>query len=272
MLRPVQTVRVTTREELDAALATADQITVDGDDELLSYAVNKAAGDPENQIAVKLEDRRTVWPSPPPSPRRVSKTAVAVAAAFAIIVIIAGLSWLLFSAPTNAPHPVIAAPPPIAAREATRAPGEATSVPEEATRVPAGEFSVPTKEVTRVPLEPQQTAPVRPPLVTTGAPPTPTPDTAPIPPPIAAPVSPPPAPPPEPSPTLTPRSDFWTNLPSLIWPLVAIVAIVALFLIARQAISTGRNVEITWKVTEKVSGRVVITKVRERSTKSHAAA
>jgi hypothetical protein len=37
---------------------------------------------------------------------------------------------------------------------------------------------------------------------------------------------------------------------------------VALFLIARQAIAGGRNVEISWKVTEKVSGRVVITKVR----------
>lgn len=47
-----------------------------------------------------------------------------------------------------------------------------------------------------------------------------------------------------------------------LWPVVSIVAIVALFLIARQAIAGGRNVEISWKVTEKVSGRVVITKVR----------
>jgi hypothetical protein len=70
----------------------------------------------------------------------------------------------------------------------------------------------------------------------------------------------------------TPRNDFWANLPSLIWPPVAIVAIVALFLIARQAISTGRNVEISWKVTEKVSGRVVITKVRQHATKGRAAA
>lgn len=67
-------------------------------------------------------------------------------------------------------------------------------------------------------------------------------------------------------------SDFWANLPTLLWPLVAIVAIVALFLIARQAISTGNNVTIQWKVTEKVTGRVVITKVRERSPRNSKAA
>lgn len=52
----------------------------------------------------------------------------------------------------------------------------------------------------------------------------------------------------------------------------SIVAIIALFLIARQAISSGRNVQISWKVTEKVTGRVVITKVRERATKGRVAA
>jgi len=40
MLRLVRTVRATTKEEVDAAFATADQITVEGDDELLTYAVN----------------------------------------------------------------------------------------------------------------------------------------------------------------------------------------------------------------------------------------
>jgi hypothetical protein len=35
MLRPARTVRVTTKEEVEVALATADQITVEGDDELL---------------------------------------------------------------------------------------------------------------------------------------------------------------------------------------------------------------------------------------------
>jgi hypothetical protein len=51
---------------------------------------------------------------------------------------------------------------------------------------------------------------------------------------------------------------------------VTIVAMVALFLIA--AIARGRNVEISWKVTEKVTGRVVITKVRTRATKQGALA
>jgi hypothetical protein len=68
------------------------------------------------------------------------------------------------------------------------------------------------------------------------------------------------------------ENGFWPNLPSLLWPLAAIVAIVALFLIARQAISSGSNVTITWKVTEKVTGRVVITKVKERATAKRAAA
>jgi hypothetical protein len=53
--------------------------------------------------------------------------------------------------------------------------------------------------------------------------------------------------------------------------LVAIVAIIALFLIAWKAISSGSNVTIQWKVTEKVSGRVVITKVRERAPRQRAA-
>jgi hypothetical protein len=45
---------------------------------------------------------------------------------------------------------------------------------------------------------------------------------------------------------------------------VSITAIIVVFLIARQAVAGGQNVEISWKVTEKVSGRVVITRVRER--------
>jgi hypothetical protein len=56
MLRPVRTVTVTSKEELDAALASADQITVEGDDELLTYAVNEAAGDPGNRVVVETEE------------------------------------------------------------------------------------------------------------------------------------------------------------------------------------------------------------------------
>jgi hypothetical protein len=44
MLRPMRIVRVTTKEELGAALATADQVVVEGDDELLSYAVSSGSG------------------------------------------------------------------------------------------------------------------------------------------------------------------------------------------------------------------------------------
>ncbi len=64
----------------------------------------------------------------------------------------------------------------------------------------------------------------------------------------------------------------WVILQILAWPAVSIVAIIALFFIARQAITGGRNVEISWKVTEKVTGRVVITKVRTPAAQKRAAA
>jgi hypothetical protein len=35
-------------------LPRPDQITVEGDDELLSYAVNKAAGEPDNLLTIEL--------------------------------------------------------------------------------------------------------------------------------------------------------------------------------------------------------------------------
>jgi hypothetical protein len=57
----------------------------------------------------------------------------------------------------------------------------------------------------------------------------------------------------------------------VLWPVVATVAILALFLIARQAISSGNNVTIVWRVTEKVQGRVVITKTRDRTPGRRAA-
>jgi hypothetical protein len=52
---------------------------------------------------------------------------------------------------------------------------------------------------------------------------------------------------------------------TLVWPMVAAVAIIALFLIAWKAITRGQNIEISWKVTEKITGRVVITKVKTRA-------
>ena len=57
----------------------------------------------------------------------------------------------------------------------------------------------------------------------------------------------------------------------LAWPVVAIVAIVALYLVARQAISAGSNLEVHWKVTEKVTGRLVISKIRTSAPRKTAA-
>jgi hypothetical protein len=190
MLRPVRTVRVTTKEELDAALATADQITVEGDDELLSYAANKAAGDPANRVAIETRRSgdRPVVPSAPPvpssSPSGSRKAPIVAAAAVIASVSIGAVIWLFAGRSAPSLYPGIG----------TGGGG------------PTGE------------------------------------------------------------------NEFWANAPSLLWPLVAIVAIIALFLIARQAISSGSNVTISWKVTEKVSGRVVITKVRERAPSKRAVA
>jgi len=198
MLRPVRTVLATTKEEVDAALATADQITVEGGDELLSYAVDKAAEDPENRITFKAftgdedEKRRAALTllraeEKPRAGANWSPRFVVVSAVIALLLIVIIFNLVIW-----------------------------------------------------------QGAPIRP---------TPLPG--------------PPEPPPAPVHTTT---DFWAILPSLLWPLVAIAAILALFLIARQAISSGSNVTTVWKVTEKVSGRVVITKVRERAPRKRVAA
>jgi hypothetical protein len=58
MPRPLKTVHMTTTEELDPALATADQITVEGDNELLSCAVNRAVGS-ESCVNVELNTSQT---------------------------------------------------------------------------------------------------------------------------------------------------------------------------------------------------------------------
>ena len=201
MRRPARTVRVRTKEELDAAFATADQIVVDGDDSLLSYAVSKASNDPENnQVSVDFE----------PGPRELPRTGKADVALR--VRAVGGISSPLL--------PLVLV----------------VAVAVLAILVGAYYYSA------AIHISPQG---IKPPGPTT-------------PPLVFAPTTPPP-------------SDFWSNLPSLMWPLAAIVAIVALFLIARQAVSSGSNVTIIWKVTEKVTGRVVITKVRERATKSRVA-
>jgi hypothetical protein len=61
------------------------------------------------------------------------------------------------------------------------------------------------------------------------------------------------------------RAASATPITDLVWTGVAVVLIAALYLIARQAISAGRDVRTAWQVTEKAGGRVVITKVRTRA-------
>jgi hypothetical protein len=228
MLRPTRTVRVTTREELDAALATADQVTVEGDDELLTYAVNKAAHDSGHHVLVDFGIAEAVYGKPqrvsellpapqldPPIPaaprqwiarvrppssrdvrpdRAVNKTRLLVAVVALVVLLTFGGAgaWYLLFRRESVPSPQVFAP---VLTENIRHHGAANT-----------------------------------------------------------------------------KGDFWANLPSMLWPLVAIVAIVALFLIAWKAIGSGRNVTIQWKVTENVSGRVVITKVREPAQRRRAAA
>src|SRR5215472_10524793 len=58
MLPRARIVRVTTKEALDATLllGTADQVIVEGDEQLLSYAIAKASGDPQNRSLVEFEE------------------------------------------------------------------------------------------------------------------------------------------------------------------------------------------------------------------------
>jgi hypothetical protein len=228
MVRPARTVLVTSKEEVDAALATADQVVVEGDDELLTYAINTAeAGAFKKEfvgVTVRLGTNSTAVLAGGKAPvrealhdevavfgddhateaRSRSRSGIAIGVAVVALLIIAGaIGWYLRR---------------------------------------AGELAV-------------QSFP--PPSLTT-VPPSP----LPVPPPASAPVLTPPL----------PLLGWGESVPPLLWPLVAIVAIVALFLIARQAISSGSNVTIVWKVTEKVSGRVVITKVRQQAQRRRAAA
>ena len=239
--RPARVVRVTSKEELDSALASADQVIVEGDDRLLSYAVTKAARDaPLSNVDIQMRGRliyvaenavtgdsnttssncaeRTEEPSPPPAQeafRNPVPPPSLHAPAFArktsyfhlllglfIVVVLLGTLWY-FVVP-KAGRPV---PPITSANPSPAVPGITGNLP----------------------LAPDSQGD---PLVLQSA----------------------------------------EILQSLAWPTVAIVAILALYFIARQAIAGGRNVEIHWKVTENVTGRVVITKVRSRADKTGPAA
>jgi hypothetical protein len=114
MLRPVKTVRATTKEEVDAALATADQVTVEGDDELLTYAVNRAAGDPTNRVALELSEsphwhpinQETYVRAPSPVRRAII---IAAAALIALLVITAAALAVYFF--THISHDLPVRPP-----------------------------------------------------------------------------------------------------------------------------------------------------------------
>lgn len=224
-LRPPRIVRVTNERELDAALDSADQVIVEGDDRLLSYAVAKASGDPESRVSVELqarpkpaglsqlpEDVVRLGETPPRGPIATSAPSPAawgadrriVLAVMLLIAVLFGLGGWLVLVETTGPPATVAASSDVIAEP---------------------------KPGIHVPSRPQ---PQEQPEQRAGAP-----------------------------------GNAASIAQALAWPAVAIIAIIALFLVARQAIAGGRNVEITWKVTEKVTGRVVITRVTNRARSSN---
>jgi hypothetical protein len=265
LLQPARIVRVTSEQEFDSALGSADQVIVEGDDKLLSYAVSKASNDPQNRIAIEVGDRSIAVgreddpderPERVPSPvapashapeeivAPVRSHALAIVAGVLLLAVLAALGAYLglrtqSPSDSSAPSTIIAPDQPSIAPTPEPAPQVEPPgpIPPDQPRIPIPE---PAPQVER----PGPIPPVESPGYTSA----PNPGRSNLPPGISG------------------------VLQTLVWPLVAIVAIVALFLVARQAIAGGRNVEISWKVTEKVSGRVVITKVRKRAGKQRAAA
>lgn len=73
----------------------------------------------------------------------------------------------------------------------------------------------------------------------------------------------PPAPPPPPLGTTDFPQAAPPNYVALGWIAVAIVAIVLVYRVVIKAMQGERDVEISWKITEKVSGKLVITKVQK---------
>lgn len=235
-LHPARIVRATNEQELDSALLSADQVIVEGDDRLLSYAVAKASTDSENQIAIELPLRSfsvdqysanviTDSPSAHIGPRgdleelRLADVdGVRAVRSFFPFPRSRTIRILLFVIPLLVLLVVFAS---------------YWSIPQ-VHQITSGSSSPSVITNHGVITDPGTGADVK----------------------VTSP----------------PSTDVYYALHALAWPAVSIVAIVALFLIARQAIAGGRNVEISWKVTEKVSGRVVITKVTTRATKQRAAA
>jgi hypothetical protein len=239
LFRPTRVIHVTSKDELDSALLSADQVIVEGDDQLLSYAAARASHDPElASVDVQIGGRSI----------SVGRDAIG-----SVLVTGDGNRVSTVDSP-GIGEPL---PPPPARR--TAAPARRLSF-----LLPLGlsvafglaalaiwYFVWPAADFVHL-----TTAGSQSPAVSAGR--------------DGNIISPNPLPPP--SPTSPGPNSVPQILQSLAWPAVAIAAILALFLIARQAIAGGRNVEISWKVTEKVSGRVVITKVRSRAKNARLAA
>jgi hypothetical protein len=232
LFRPKRIVHATTEQEIDAALETADQVIVEGDDRLLSYAVNQAAADPLSTIEVE-SGQQTISIDVKPEQRRSEwRRGATILFGLSLVISLLGLgaAYLLTRTADEAEDHVIL--------ESSNRPPPPQLPPPASPPRPVG------SENPRSPL-PGPSAPEKPP---SGAP-TPGPTTT---------GPQPPSPDPRPSDTLT-------LVQMLIWPVVTLAAILALFLIARQSIGSGRNVELTWKVTEKVQGKVVISKTQKRA-------
>ena len=256
-----RTVRVTTKGELDSALASnaTRSIVVEGDDELLTYAARKASVEPDLSIGSvafeaaaappgrepfdlvrgRASERTAVWDDPfagDVGPEREGGAGTTPTGNHLLARVHRRRRWPRL--------PLRSRRRP--KRQRRRRPGRVrTRVPKQRAEPPRGASSA----------DPARLAPSAPATQPAGRP-----DSAPD----AAPASPaPPAP-------ASAEAAAASDLPSLVWPVVAIVAIVALYLVARQAISSGSNVEIHWQVTEKVTGRLVITK-QSRPAKKAAA-
>ncbi len=270
--RAVRTVRVTTRQELDAALDSADQVVVEGDDQLLSYAVARASNDPQNRIAIEVQEQsgslgRDAAEGIPFGGNSVSTPP-------------ADPAMLIGGKPLSQPSPAYV--PPARSAPSPAAPASpfrprnlmlvAVALVLLALGAGGGIYALVGAKVPQPPhTTPGPVAPANPALGAVSSIPqaVPTPEA-----PALVPANPPPVPPTTAAavPLPIPPTNAAAVLQALAWPAVAIIAISALFLIARQAIAGGRNVEISWQVTEKVVGRVVITKVKSRTARERAAA
>jgi hypothetical protein len=207
---PKRVVHATTEQEIDAALATADQVIVQGDDQLLSYAVGKASADPQNKITVETGEVTTaITPAPPDAQAKASRWAPLKAASSKAPLVVAIVA--------------IGAIVSLVVATALK-----TDAPRVQTTSGASSPTISGQSNNNVTIRPRESSPT---LSTTQG-------------------------------TAMPDNYTLTLVQTLVWPVVTIISIIALSLIAWKAIVGGRNVEITWKVTEKVQGKVVITKHR----------